>query len=174
MTRVHRRRQRPAGRRLPSAQTRSAWFAASTKTPRRARRRGQSRLSISNRAHRAWRRYAPRVRSHRARRRLRRRRPCVETRRSGCAMPACLSASSCRSIRCWAIRCPVTFTSGAAWRHDGVTDRNSGAIFRPHRPRVLNPALPTVDCRPPTADHDWRTATADPRPTTRRPTTPDC
>ena len=24
---------------------------------------------------------------------------------------------------------PVTFTSGAAWRHDGVTDRNSGAIF---------------------------------------------
>jgi hypothetical protein len=24
---------------------------------------------------------------------------------------------------------PVTFTSGAAWRHDGATDRNSGVVF---------------------------------------------
>ncbi len=106
-TRVHRRRQRPAGRRLPlRRRCDRPGSRLRRRHPWRARRRGQSRLSIPNRAHRAWRRHAPRVRPHRARRPLRRRRPCVEPDVQDAAMPACLSESSCRSTRCWAIRCP--------------------------------------------------------------------
>ena len=96
--------------------------------PRRARRRGQSRLSIPNRAHRAWRGTLPGfVRS-------------VHGAVFADAGHAWSQAFRMRDARVslgvelsvdtvLGYSLPVTFTSGAAWRHDGVTDRNSGAIF---------------------------------------------
>ena len=129
-TRVHRRRQRPAGRRLPLRRRRDRpGSRLRRRHPWRARRCGQSRLSIPNRAHRAWRRarsqgsFAPCTAPSSPTPAMR------GTRRSGCGDARVSLGVELSVDTVLGYSLPVTFTSGAAWRHDGVTDRNSGAIF---------------------------------------------